>query len=748
MKRILLPLVIGLTLVLAVIFFFWKGIFFGIGWLGERTLRGQSRDPELRTVVNCTPGRHVYHFRISPDGNFVAAGTDEGEVFIWNMTGGKLIRTFRGLLPEWSPDGRLLAVGNKQGDIQIWGVVSGKLAATLKSKGSAGPDSLQWSSDGRHLAVAAGDQVHIFSWPDARLVTSLSGTGGEMKCLAWKADSKILASGGREGMVALWNVADGKLLRKIPLGDGRGEVHALSWSPKGSLLAGSAGNARCVSVWDADSGRLYKTLNTRRDVLALCWSPDGKSLAAGGARFLSLREVLEGDDGQTATFSQGVIVAVQWSATCRYIAHAGDSLTFGQADRTDPLATCELSLPNDNFIIKHSPDGKQLAVVKGDPGLYSTLYLWHWPEVRIIERIKGGRSIGWSHDGSMADVYYRDIADDKKSGAILLDTAYQRNVALLKNIRGCHWSPVSSIFAAINNGNVHIWDGKRQTLLRTLQGKEGLIQTLTWSPDGKFIAAGYFKGGICIWEVASGKLSKTLETRLAIPVTGWYPTMGWSPEGKFLAAQDPYKRTSLWQVATGKLLQTWDNPEIELLSPFRWSSAGELLGFRYWGKSYQVMEMSTGRIIQRLEPIQAGNQAGKLSSLGLSPAGKYYIGVTKNHDEHLYLWDGPSGKFRGEFQVSGKFYPYSVSPDDAHLACSDEGGEVILKSLATGEELVRLFHFEDAGVAVTPQGYFSGSGNYASYIHFVKGMEVYDYVAFAEKFHHPERVRENLLKGR
>uniref|UniRef100_A0A672R4N6 Autophagy-related protein 16-1-like n=1 Tax=Sinocyclocheilus grahami TaxID=75366 RepID=A0A672R4N6_SINGR len=64
----------------------------------------------------------------SPDGRYVAAGSADGVLYIWNVLTGKLDKT---LDKGHSPDGRYVAAGSADGVLYIWNVLTGKLDKTL-----------------------------------------------------------------------------------------------------------------------------------------------------------------------------------------------------------------------------------------------------------------------------------------------------------------------------------------------------------------------------------------------------------------------------------------------------------------------------------------------------------------------------------------------------------------------------------------------------------------------------------------
>jgi WD40 repeat protein len=90
----------------------------------------------------------------------------------------------------------------------------------------------------------------------------------------------MLATGGLEPIIRLWDPANGKELTSIPLTD-PGEITALAFQPKGTLLAvGGSGNA--VRLWNSATNELTLTLNGHfLPVTSLAFDPDGSRLASG-----------------------------------------------------------------------------------------------------------------------------------------------------------------------------------------------------------------------------------------------------------------------------------------------------------------------------------------------------------------------------------------------------------------------------------------------------------------------------------
>jgi WD40 repeat protein len=76
-------------------------------------------------------------------------------------------------------------------------------------------------------------------------VCAPAGTGRRFNGLAFSPDGKLLAAGGRQKVVKVWRVADGKELLHIPAGTS--EVVPLAFSPDGRFLAVGR---KPVQVWE------------------------------------------------------------------------------------------------------------------------------------------------------------------------------------------------------------------------------------------------------------------------------------------------------------------------------------------------------------------------------------------------------------------------------------------------------------------------------------------------------------------
>ena len=192
-----------------------------------------------------------------PDGSRLAVAVYGGVTYLAPDGTGPIERVEckgSSLLLAWQPQARYLAVGNQDATVLFVVVESGD---TLQMWGfPTKVRSLAWSSDGRWLATGAGSGTVIWdasgAGPKGRTPLTLGGHDGFVTSVAWQPAGTVLASGGSDGQVCLFQPRrrvgrrgrsednDQPLDGLIDAEDSvvlAGEITALAWTSRGGLLA-------------------------------------------------------------------------------------------------------------------------------------------------------------------------------------------------------------------------------------------------------------------------------------------------------------------------------------------------------------------------------------------------------------------------------------------------------------------------------------------------------------------------------
>jgi WD40 repeat protein len=146
--------------------------------------------------------------------------------------------------------------------------------------------SIEWN--GSIMTTASRDTTirHYDLRSDARDANDCWRGGHEQSVvnMKWNHDSTVLASGGNDDIVCLWDIKkissnySQAVTPRFTLAEHKGAVKALDWCPfKHNMLATGGGNSdQTVKLWNTDTGVLLKSHPTRAQVSGLVWNPHGR----------------------------------------------------------------------------------------------------------------------------------------------------------------------------------------------------------------------------------------------------------------------------------------------------------------------------------------------------------------------------------------------------------------------------------------------------------------------------------------
>jgi WD40 repeat protein len=221
-----------------------------------------------RAVFKGDPPYSIRSVAFAPDGKTLAAASQRkagtvkwiATAHLWDVTAGKERAALEasdghGCAVAFAPDGKTLALAAQDypltGDLTLWDVETLKLRTTFKEYGV---DWAAFSPDGKVLAAAcpAGvperKNIHALRLWDLASGKQLHLLRHEWRvyCVAFSADSRVVAAGSEGGELTLWDAATGKELASLPQ---TSYVHAVAFAPDGKRLA-AATHDGVVRLWE------------------------------------------------------------------------------------------------------------------------------------------------------------------------------------------------------------------------------------------------------------------------------------------------------------------------------------------------------------------------------------------------------------------------------------------------------------------------------------------------------------------
>jgi WD40 repeat protein len=341
---------------------------------------------------------------------------------------------------------------------------------------------------------------------------------------------------------------------------------------------------------------------------------------------------------------------------------------------------------NDYYALAFAPDGKTLAAAGGDPyrGGNAALRFFDLTtgkeRLRLVGHSQPAYTVAYAKDGktllsiSAEQVICWDVATGNK-----LYQWKHRTTATLAI------APDHLTLAWVDGENedrtVHLGDAITGKEIGKLKGHKRSINSVAYSPDGKYLASGNPFEAICLWDLASGKVVRHFEQQQS------GMCLRFSPDGKTLAAGCIDGSVRLWDVETGKELKS-------------------LTGYRGWinnvvfspdGKTV-VLAGADSQVLHRWD-VATANQLGtaqghqgQVYALAFSPDGKLLAsggGDWHNTDQGIHLWDAANGKeVKQLLGHSGRVYCLQFSPDGKRLVSGSEKEENFrVWDVQTGKEL-------------------------------------------------------------
>ncbi len=504
------------------------------------------------------------------------------------------------------------------------------LGHRLTLRGHAGPVvSVAYSPAGALLA-SGGDDGAIILWdmPSGRVRCTGRGHSGPVRSLAFSPDGQILASGSDDQTIKFWQSDTGS--EKVTLRGHEGSVLSVAFSPDGALLA-SGGNDLNIRLWDAVTGRERPGPRDNWSTRAVAFSPDGRTLVSGD--------------------SLGSVKV--WDVATRRRRAAPRVHRFGI------------------FSLAFAPDGKTLASASED----RSVVLWDtttWQMQRAFEdHISSVTSVAFSPDGKL--LFCGTSAGPIKVWDLVTGQARvygnKGRTQLAISPDGTHW------VSASQDRTIKLWDMPTDLSPPPKQGPRQLVFTVAFSPDGRTVASAGDGPIIKLWDTATGQLRDALR---GPPVT--VRSVMFAPDGRSLASGNEGGVLTLWDVATRQ--ERWTAKHSRRVNTVAFAPDGLTVASASLDGAIRFWDVATG-----VERTCLREDGRGFSMCAFSPSGRTLASLSI--DGKVTFWETASGAKLAFHDLQASRLAYA--PDGKTLALGHGGDyEVTLWDVATARPRVTV----------------------------------------------------------
>lgn len=514
----------------------------------------------------------------SPDGTLFASAIDGKRLDIWNLAQKKRIHSFVGHTKKvsalaFSYQDQLLISGDESGSFTVWDLANQQMLYKFQEH-KTGIETISFSS-GSPLFVTVDKTGEAKLW-DAKqksllhtLHVPISKRAGVKSSAVFSPDGKSvlmsLNTGSGKSTLFLFNTAEGDVINSREIS---GEaINDMVYYPSGNTLLLSHEN-KAVQIIDEPTLQVVDTFGGQLlKARYASVSPDGKTIAAStvdgyiqlwDANNKTLRYSLRGRNAS--------IESVTFSANGKFLVTGDKNGQVSVWNRRENRRVFSIKAhKKGTALVAISPDGKFLVTASDK---FSVLKLWDIQKNKLYHKFIG-------HHAEITSVLFGPKGDMVVSSS--LDGSVKVWNPLTKSLAQTFFAPektrgfmslaispdgkylASGLKTHVGEKNgIEVWDLDSKKLIKSLQGHEAPVSSISFDRSSKRLVSGANDGNIGVWDLATGNRTHdfTALNTLGIRLRNNVHSVEFTKSSEEVVVVTESGETTLWNLTKEKLANT------------------------------------------------------------------------------------------------------------------------------------------------------------------------------------------------
>ena len=248
-----------------------------------------SRDMKASDIRFSSDGQYLitttlHESEVDREGERPDYVVDTLKIFLWDVKSGTKIMQYDIPKAGWcravfSGDGTQLFISDDE-KIETWDISRKTAIPNPTIDGYRGYGAFSPRLNYIYRYGEPTGTIQVWDVRGGKQAFKVPAHNGFVRTLSWPQDEKVLVTSGQDdGMIKVWNVPDGKILKTIKMNIT--EVQNGEVSPNGKYFAGG-NRSGTIEIWDLESGNIVRTYSEYKYVVtSIAWSSDGRFVYSG-----------------------------------------------------------------------------------------------------------------------------------------------------------------------------------------------------------------------------------------------------------------------------------------------------------------------------------------------------------------------------------------------------------------------------------------------------------------------------------